>query len=309
LVRETALAPGHLIQPLFVVPEGREPEPVAAMPGVFRCPVDSPGFTDAIDRAREAGIGGVLLFGGARRKSETASEASAADGALQRALARARDRAGDLVLIADLCLCAYTANGHCWLGNGRLDREATLEALARAAVSLARAGADVLAPSGMVDGMVRAVRTALDAAGFADRAILSYAVKYASALYAPFRDAAANAPASGDRRGYQMDPANVREALHEARLDASEGADWLMVKPALTSLDVIRAVRESTSLPLAAYSVSGEYAMVKAAARAGWLDERATTLEMLLAMRRAGADALITYHAVDAAGWLAEERR
>ena len=236
------------------------------------------------------------------------SENFAEDGIVQRALRRIRVRHPDLLLLTDVCCCEYTSHGHCGVvRDGRVDNDATLEILERVAVTHADAGADIVAPSGMMDGMVAAIRRALDAAGYTEAAILSYAVKYASAYYGPFREAAESAPAFGDRREYQMDPANVREAILEAALDEAEGADMLMVKPALAYLDVVRAVRERTSLPLVAYNVSGEYSMVKAAARLGWIDERRVVMETLTGMRRAGADAIISYHAKDVAGWLADE--
>jgi porphobilinogen synthase len=253
------------------------------------------------------GIQAVLLFGIPASKDELGSENYAEDGIVQQALRRLRSRHPDLLLISDLCCCEYTSHGHCGVvRNGVVDNDATLDILARAAVSHAQAGADIIAPSGMMDGMVAAIRGALDAAGHSDQAILSYAVKYASAFYGPFREAADSAPAFGDRRQYQMDPANVREAVLEAALDEAEGADLLMVKPALAYLDVVRAVRERTQLPLLAYNVSGEYAMVKAAARQGWIDEGRVVIESLTGMRRAGADAIITYHAKSAAAWLGE---
>jgi porphobilinogen synthase len=305
IARETELAPHRLVQPIFVAPGG-QPEAIAAMPGIRIHPADE-HFDRELARVRDAGVTSVLLFGGAGDKHEDGRGAWAADGALQRSLRRGRASGNGVALIADLCLCAYTSHGHCQLyRDGAPDQAATLAALGRIAVSLAEAGAHVVAPSGMVDGMVAAIRGALDDAGFADRSVLSYAVKYASALYGPFREAVDSVPAFGDRCGYQLDPANVREGVREARQDQREGADLLMVKPALSSLDVIRAVREATDLPLLAYSVSGEYAMIKAAAAAGWLDERKVVLELLGAIRRAGADAVVTYHATDAAGWLRE---
>jgi porphobilinogen synthase len=247
----------------------------------------------------------VLLFGLPALKDEIGSENFSDDGIVHRALRRLREEHPDLLLISDLCCCEYTSHGHCGvLRDGAVDNDATLEILGRAAVSYARAGVDVVAPSGMMDGMVAAIRAALDQDGFSEVAILSYAVKYASAFYGPFREAADSAPAFGDRRQYQMDPANVREAVLEAALDEAEGADLLMVKPALAYLDVVRAVRERTELPLVAYNVSGEYAMVKAAARQGWIDECRVVLEALTGMRRAGADAIISYHSKDAALWL-----
>jgi porphobilinogen synthase len=307
LVREHELAPADLIQPLFVVHGARVEREIASMPDVFQLSVDE-ALDREVDRIRSAGVPAVLLFGIPATKDEIGSENFADDGIVQRALRRLRERHPDLLLISDLCCCEYTSHGHCGLvRDGRVDNDATLEILGRAAVSHAGAGADILAPSGMMDGMVAAIRAALDGAGHTDRAILSYAVKYASAFYGPFREAAESAPAFGDRREYQMDPANLREAVLEAALDEAEGADLLMVKPALAYLDVVRAVRERTQLPLVAYNVSGEYAMVKAAARQGWIDERRVVLEALTGMRRAGADAIISYHAKAAAGWLVTE--
>ena len=308
LVREHALHPSDFIQPLFVV-HGRGVErEIGSMPGVAHLSVDE-SLDREVDRVRELGISSVLLFGLPAAKDEIGSENFADDGIVQQALRRLRARHPDLLLSTDVCCCEYTSHGHCGvLRNGSVDNDATLEIIGRVAVTHAEAGADIVAPSGMMDGMVAALRAALDGAGHADRAILSYAVKYASAFYGPFREAADSAPAFGDRREYQMDPANVREALLEAALDEAEGADFLMVKPAMAYLDVVRAVRERTSLPLVAYNVSGEYSMVKAAARLGWIDERKVVLETLTGMRRAGADAIITYHAKDAAAWLAEER-
>ncbi|HET8623767.1 MAG TPA: porphobilinogen synthase [Gemmatimonadales bacterium] len=306
LVRETELTPGDLIAPIFVVHGTGVRHEVGSMPDVFQLSTD-----DMLDREVDAiaslGIPAVLLFGLPAAKDEIGSENFSSDGIVQQALRRIRARHPGLLLITDVCCCEYTSHGHCGIvRDGQVDNDATLEVLARVAKSHAEAGADVLAPSGMMDGMVRAIRVSLDGAGFTDRAILSYAVKYASAFYGPFRDAAESAPAFGDRRQYQMDPANVREGVLEAALDEAEGADLLMVKPALAYLDVVRAVRERTALPLVAYNVSGEYAMIKAAARAGWLDERGVVLEALTGMRRAGADAIITYHAKDVAAWLSE---
>ncbi len=308
LVREHRLTPNDLIQPIFVTHGSKVEAEISSMPGVAHLSVDEVLDREA-DRIQALGIPGVILFGLPAAKDEAGSENFAEDGIVQRALRRLRSRAPDLLLVTDVCCCEYTSHGHCGvIRDGEVDNDATLEVLGRVAVSHARAGADIVAPSGMMDGMVGAIRSALDQAGYLDRAILSYAVKYASAFYGPFREAAASAPAFGDRRQYQMDPANVREALVEAGLDEAQGADLLMVKPALAYLDVVRAVRERTALPLAAYNVSGEYAMVKAAARHGWLDERRVVLEALTGMRRAGADIIITYHAKDVAAWLAEGR-
>ena len=309
LVREHRLDAADLIQPLFVVHGTGIERPIASMPGVHHLSVDEALDREA-DRVLSLGIPAVLLFGLPAAKDERGTENFAEDGIVQRALRRLRARHPDLLLLTDVCCCEYTSHGHCGvLRDGVVDNDATLEILGRVAVTHARAGADIVAPSGMMDGMVAAIRAALDGAGFTDRAILSYAVKYASAYYGPFREAADSTPAFGDRRQYQMDPANVREAMLEASLDEAEGADLLMVKPALAYLDVVRAVRERTELPLVAYNVSGEYSMVKAAAQLGWIDERRVVLETLMGMRRAGADAIITYHAKDVAGWLAEEGR
>jgi porphobilinogen synthase len=307
LVREHELSPSDLIQPLFVVHGSRVEREIGSMPGVFHLSVDEK-LDREVDHIRSLGIPAVVLFGIPATKDEVGSENFAEDGIVQRALRRLRERDHDLLLITDLCCCEYTSHGHCGVvRDGTVDNDATLEILGRTAVSHARAGADIVAPSGMMDGMVAAIRSALDGAGYTETSILSYAVKYASAFYGPFREAADSAPAFGDRRQYQMDPANVREALLEAALDEAEGADLLMVKPALAYLDVVRAVRERTQLPLVAYNVSGEYAMVKAAARLGWIDECRVVLEALTGMRRAGADAIISYHAKDAAVWLSSQ--
>jgi porphobilinogen synthase len=286
--------------------EGVE-RPIPSMPGICHLSVDAALDREA-DRIVALGIGAVLVFGLPAAKDEIGSENFAEEGIVQQALRRLRARHPELLLVTDVCCCEYTSHGHCGvLREGVVDNDATLEILGRVAVTHARAGADIVAPRGMMDGMVAALRSALDASGFPDRAILSYAVKYASAYYGPFREAADSAPAFGDRRQYQMDPGNVREALIEASLDEAEGADLLMVKPALAYLDVVRAVRERTALPLVAYNVSGEYSMVKAASRLGWIDERRVVLESLAGMRRAGADIIISYHAKDVAAWLAED--
>ncbi len=306
LSRETTLAAEHLIAPAFVIHGADTAREISSMPGVFQLSVDG-RLDQEVDQLEALGIPALVLFGLPAAKDEVGSENFAADGIVQRALRRLRTRHPNLLLITDVCCCEYTSHGHCGIvKDGTVDNDATLEILGRVAVSHAQAGADIVAPSGMMDGMVKAIRSALDSAGFQDRSVLSYAVKYASAFYGPFREAADSAPAFGDRRQYQMDPANVREAVLEAGLDEAEGADFLMVKPALAYLDVIRAVRERTSLPLVAYNVSGEYAMLKAAAQQGWIDERRAVLEALTGMRRAGADAIITYHAKDVARWLSE---
>jgi porphobilinogen synthase len=304
LVRETALAPSDLIYPLFFSAELREPRPVATMPGVSQLPV---GAAAAEARAaRSLGLGGVLLFGLPTTKDAEGSAAYDPGGPVPRAIAAMKEAVPDLLVMADVCVDEYTDHGHCGVlraGRGgalEVDNDATLEVLAKAALAYARAGADVVAPSDMMDGRVGRIRAALDGEGMSDVTILSYAVKYASSFYGPFREAADCAPKFGDRAGYQMDPANAREALREAMLDEEEGADMLMVKPALSYLDVIAKVRAATTLPLGAYNVSGEYAMIKAAAAAGMLDEKRATLEVLTSIRRAGADFILTYHAKDA---------
>jgi porphobilinogen synthase len=304
LVREHELSPADLVQPLFVVHGARVEREIGSMPGVFQLSVDAM-LDREVDSLRSVGIPAVLLFGIPASKDEVGSENFSDDGIVQRALRRVRERHPDLLLITDVCCCEYTSHGHCGIiREGSVDNDGTLDLLGRVALSHARAGADVVAPSGMMDGMVGSIRAALDGSGHQETAILSYAVKYASAFYGPFREAAESTPAFGDRRQYQMDPANLREALLEAALDEAEGADMLMVKPALAYLDVVRAVRERTQLPLFAYNVSGEYAMVKAAARLGWIDECRVVLEALTGMRRAGADAIISYHAKDVATWV-----
>lgn len=308
LARETRLGAEHLIAPLFVRHGAGVRRAIAAMPGVEQLSVDAELDRD-VDALVEAGIGAVLLFGLPAAKDPEGRENVDPDGIVPRAVRRIRAAHPGMLVITDVCCCEYTDHGHCGLlaADGSVDNDRTLEVLAAAAVAHAAAGADLLAPSAMMDGMVRAIRSGLDGAGFADRGILSYAVKYASAFYGPFRDAAESAPAFGDRRQYQMDPANRREAWREAALDVEEGADLLMVKPALAYLDVVREIRERSALPLVCYNVSGEYAMVKAAAERGWIDERRIVLESLLGMRRAGADAIITYHALEAARWLRPE--
>lgn len=302
---ETALDPSRLIAPLFLKEGIPAPAPIASMPRIFQHTPES-----LVKEARELvsrGIAGVLLFGVPAHKDELGSQAGDPDGISQRGLAALKQELGDgALVIADLCLCEYTSHGHCGVLDGDfVDNDATLERYKRIAVAQARAGADVVAPSGMMDGQVGAIRTALDDAGFADTVILAYSAKYASSLYGPFRDAAEGAPQFGDRRSYQQDPANFDEALREAAIDVAEGADALMVKPATHYLDVLRAVKDRFGLPTAAYNVSGEYSMLMAAAQRGWIDERAATLETLTAIRRAGADLIVTYHARKAAEWLA----
>jgi len=305
LVRETTLDPGDFVYPLFVVAGEDMRRPVESMPGIEQLSVDR--LSEEAREVAALGIKAVLLFGIPATKDPHGLESFAEDGVVQQAIRTLKDAHPDIVVVTDVCLCEYTDHGHCGLLDdaGGISNDETLDVLRRIAVSHAEAGADVVAPSGMIDGMVGAIRGALDEEGLQRVAILSYAVKYASAFYGPFREAAQGAPAFGDRRSHQMDPANAREALREAALDVDEGADALMVKPALGYLDVVRSVRERfPELPLAAYNVSGEYAMVKAAAANGWLDERAAVLETLTGIRRAGADLVVTYHAKDAAAWL-----
>ena len=307
MVRETALAPDDFIYPMFVVHGSDVRSPISSMPGVYQLSV-----RQAVSEAQEAldlGIPAVILFGVPALKDAQGSENFAEQGIVQQTVRAIKDRLPDMVVIADLCLCEYTDHGHCGIvrqeENGFIiDNDQTLEILQKAAVSYARAGVDIMAPSGMMDGMVQAIRRALDAEDFDQVSILSYAVKYASAFYGPFRDAAEGAPKFGDRKTHQMDPANAREALREMTLDIDEGADMVMVKPALPYLDVIQRVRQACNLPEAAYNVSGEYSMLKAAAANGWLDERAAVLETLTGIKRAGADLILTYHAKDAARWI-----
>jgi porphobilinogen synthase len=300
LVREARVHREDLVLPVFVAPE---PLVNDQLPALRRHTVE--GVVREAEGALAAGIGALLLFGVPETKDDEGSGAWSEDGIVQEALRALRVRLPELVLWTDVCLCSYTSHGHCGvLADGEVANDETVELLARVAVSHAEAGADAVCPSDMMDGRIGAVREGLDAGGLPDTAIVSYAAKYASAFYGPFRDAADSVPSFGDRAGYQMDPANVREALRECELDLAEGADMLMVKPALPYLDVVRAVRERFDAPLAAYSVSGEYAMVKAAASAGWLDERRAVLEALTAIRRAGADVVVTYWAKEAAGWL-----
>jgi porphobilinogen synthase len=305
LVRETTLSPADFVYPFFVVPGSGVRTPILSMPGIDQISVDAlPG------EARELGslgIKAVLLFGIPSAKDPHGLESHAEDGIVQQAIRALKEDDPELVVVTDVCLCEYTDHGHCGLldAEGYVLNDETLEVLGRIAVSHGEAGADVVAPSGMIDGMVGAIRAALDADGLERVAILSYAVKYASAFYGPFREAAEGAPQFGDRKSHQMDPGNAREALREAALDVEQGADTLLVKPALGYLDVVRRVHERfPELPLAAYNVSGEYAMVKAAAANGWLDERAAVLEVLTGIRRAGADLVVTYHAKEAAAWL-----
>jgi porphobilinogen synthase len=305
LVRETRLSPSDLVYPIFVTVGEDVKNPVASMPGVFQLSINH-AVAEA-KRAGDLGVPAVLLFGIPNQKDEAASGAYDPEGIVQLATRAIKDAAPELIVITDVCLCEYTSHGHCGVvekGTGEIMNDVSLELLARTASSQAEAGADIVAPSDMMDGRVAAIRSELDNEGFQDTPILAYAAKYASAFYGPFREAAESAPAFGDRRSYQMDPANAREALLEVELDVEEGADIVMVKPALPYLDVLRRVRETTKLPVAAYSVSGEYAMIKAASQNGWLDERTAVLEALTGVKRAGADIIVTYHAPDVARWL-----
>ncbi|HEX3324174.1 MAG TPA: porphobilinogen synthase [Solirubrobacterales bacterium] len=303
LVRETELSPRDLIQPLFVVAGENVREEVDSMPGIERFSI-----SELVGEATEiatAGVGAVLLFGVPSAKDESGSGAYDDEGIVQMAVRALKEAHPDLTVITDVCLCEYTSHGHCgFLRDGEVDNDITVELLAKTAVSHADAGADAVAPSDMMDGRVGAIRHQLDEEGHAGTPIVAYSAKYASALYGPFRDAAESAPESGDRRDYQMDPANAAEAVREAELDLEEGADMLMVKPATTYLDVVRRVKQATNAPLAAYHVSGEYSMLKAAAERGWIDERAAVLETLTSIRRAGADAIVTYYAKEAAPWI-----
>lgn len=308
MVSETALEASDLIYPMFTVAGRGVREEVPSLPGVYRMSPDV--LVEEAAACHRLGIPAVLLFGLPQGKDAEGSEAWDDEGAVQQAVRLVRERVPGLVVITDVCLCAYTDHGHCGVVvDQKVDNDRTLELLARVALSHARAGAHLVAPSDMMDGRVGAIRRALDGAGLTDVGILAYSAKYASSFYGPFREAADSAPSFGDRRSYQMDPANAREALVEVELDLEEGADMVMVKPALAYLDVIRLVRDRFPVPLVAYNVSGEYAMVRAAARNGWLDERRVVLEILTAIRRAGADLIITYHAPQVARWLAEDSR
>ena len=303
LVRETELNARDFIYPLFVVHGANVREEINSMPGVYHQSLDA--LAREIEQVSNLGIPAVILFGLPARKDELGSEDYDPHGIVQEAIRVCKRVNPDLVVATDVCMCQYTSHGHCGIvRDGAIDNDATLKYLGMTAVSHAEAGADIVAPSAMMDGQVGAIRSALDAQGFSDTAILAYASKYASSFYGPFREAADSPPQFGDRRQYQMDPANAREALREVALDIAEGADVVMVKPALAYLDIIRRVREACDLPVAAYNVSGEYSMVQAAARNGWLDEKKVTLEILTAIKRAGADMILTYHAKDAARWL-----
>ncbi len=306
LVQETHLAAAQLIQPFFICPGKGVVKPIRSMPGQFQLSVDQ--AVNEIDAAAKAGVRWIMLFGIPARKDAVGSEAYSETGVVQVAVRQIKDRFPDMGLIGDVCLCEFTDHGHCGIvEGGEVLNDPTLELLGKTAAALAAAGADIVAPSAMMDGQVRAIRGALDAAGHTDTPILSYAAKYASAFYGPFREAAGSAPSFGDRRAYQMPPPNAREAMREIEQDLREGADLIMVKPALAYLDIIRAARERFDAPLVAYNVSGEYALIKAAAKEGWIDERRIVRETLTAIRRAGADAIITYfakeYAAEVAAW------
>jgi porphobilinogen synthase len=303
LVRETELSPRQLVQPLFVVAGEGVRQPVPSMPGIERFSISE--LVGEAAEIRAAGVRAVILFGIPADKDEQGSGAYDEEGIVQMAVRALREADPELIVITDVCLCEYTSHGHCgFVRDGEVDNDITLELLGKTAISQAEAGADAVAPSGMIDGQVTAIRHQLDEEGQPNVPILAYSAKYASSFYGPFREAAESSPEFGDRRGYQMDPANAAEAVREAKLDLEEGADMIMVKPAVPFLDVIRRVKQETEGPLAAYHVSGEYSMLKAAAERGWIDERATVLETLTGIRRAGADVVVTYYAKEAAGWL-----
>jgi porphobilinogen synthase len=303
LVRETELSPQHLIQPLFVVAGEGVREAVPSMPEIERFSIS--GLVEEAGEVVAAGVGAILLFGVPAAKDESGSGAYDDEGIVQMAVRALKEAHPDLVVITDVCLCEYTSHGHCgFIRDGEVDNDITVELLAKTAISHAEAGADAVAPSDMMDGRVGTIRFQLDEEGHSDVPIIAYSAKYASAFYGPFREAAESTPEFGDRRGYQMDPANAAEAVREAELDLEEGADMLMVKPATPYLDVVRRVKDATAAPVAAYHVSGEYSMLKAAAANGWIDERAAVLETLTSIRRAGADTIVTYYAKEAAQWL-----
>jgi porphobilinogen synthase len=303
LIRETELSPSHLIQPLFVVAGEGVRDEVESMPGVERFSISE--LVAECTEIAAAGVKAVLLFGIPAAKDESGSGAYDDEGVVQMAVRALKEAHPDLTVITDVCLCEYTSHGHCgFVREGEVDNDITVELLAKTAISHAEAGADAVAPSDMMDGRIGSIRHQLDEEGHADVPIVAYSAKYASAFYGPFREAAESTPEFGDRRGYQMDPANAAEALREVELDVEEGADMVMVKPALPYLDVIRRVKDATGVPLVAYQVSGEYSVLKAAGQKGWIDERAAALEALTSIRRAGADAIVTYYAKEAASWL-----
>ncbi|AUJ26119.1 MULTISPECIES: porphobilinogen synthase [Virgibacillus] len=308
LVRETHLHKTDLVYPMFIVEGEKVRKQVPSMPGVYQLSLDL--LTEEIDELEELGIQAVILFGVPNEKDEQGTGAFIDEGIVQQATRKIKTKVPSMLVIADTCLCEYTSHGHCGVIHDHdVDNDASLELLAKTAVSQAKAGADIIAPSNMMDGFVAVIRQALDQAGFTQIPIMSYAVKYASSFYGPFRDAADSTPQFGDRKTYQMDPANRLEALREAKSDVHEGADFLIVKPALSYLDIVREMKNNFDLPIVAYNVSGEYAMVKAAAQNGWIDEQALVMEKLLSMKRAGADLIITYFAKDVAKWLVEKNR
>jgi len=306
LVRETRLSVDQLIYPLFIAEGIREPREISSMPGIMQWPVDQVGHE--VERISNLGIPAVLLFGIPSEKDEVGSQAYASKGIIQQGIQRIKAESPDTLVITDVCLCEYTSHGHCGvIRNGDVHNDESLGLLSRMALSHVEAGADIVAPSDMMDGRVGTIRHALDDHGYSQTPIMAYSAKFASGFYGPFREAAESTPQFGDRRSYQMDPANSREALREVALDIAEGADVIMVKPAMPYLDIIRQVRDRYDLPIAAYNVSGEYSMIKAAAQNGWIDERRVVMEVLTGIRRAGADMIITYFAPDVAGWLREE--
>lgn len=303
LVRETQLNVSDFIYPLFVVEGEGKKEEISSMPGVYHLSLDN--LKAEIDEITSLGIQSIIVFGVPDHKDEVGSQAYCETGIVQQAIRKVKDWAPELVVIADTCLCQFTDHGHCGvIKDGTIDNDPSLELLVKTAISQAKAGADIIAPSNMMDGFVAAIRQGLDESGYVHVPIMSYAVKYASSFYGPFREAAHSTPQFGDRKTYQMDPANMREAIREAASDVNEGADFLMVKPAMAYMDIIRVVRDQFDLPVVAYNVSGEYSMIKAAAANGWIDEKAVTLELLTGLKRAGADLILTYFAKDVAGWL-----
>ncbi|GAA0333803.1 porphobilinogen synthase [Bacillus carboniphilus] len=307
MVKETTLSPSDLMYPLFVVEGEGKKNPIASMPGVYQISLDY--LKEEMEEVVSLGIPSVILFGVPNHKDEVGSEAYNDEGIVQKATRLIKEQFPELVVVVDTCLCQYTSHGHCGvIKDGCVDNDPSLELLTKTAVSQAKAGADIIAPSNMMDGFVAAIRQGLDEAGYSHIPIMSYGVKYASAFYGPFRDAAHSTPQFGDRKTYQMDPANRLEAMKEALTDMEEGADFLIVKPALSYLDIIREVRNEIFVPIVAYNVSGEYAMVKAAAQNGWIDEKKMVLEMFTSMKRAGANIIMTYHAKDAARWMKEEQ-
>lgn len=308
MVRETKIDKSDLVYPVFIKEGTNEKNPVASMPGIYQYTLDR--FDEELDRIQKAGIPAILIFGIPDHKDECGSGAYDENGITQRAIRQIKKQAPNLLVIADVCLCEFTSHGHCGLVNdGKILNDETLPLLAKMAVTLAKSGADMIAPSDMMDGHIAYLRKVLDENGFLDTLLMGYSAKFASGYYSPFRDAAHSAPVFGDRRTYQMDPANGREALRECEADIEEGADIIMVKPALAYLDVVKEVRRETKHPLAVYNVSGEYSMVKAAAKNGWIDEKRIVMENIIAMKRAGADIIITYHALDVAGWLDMQRQ